>query len=60
MKTTHVQSLENRRSSLKQAIHHESIRPSPDFLKIARLKKQKLAIKDEINTIRTHPNSLAG
>lgn len=36
---------------LEQALEEQSNRPHPDEIKIASLKKQKLAIKDRIATL---------
>jgi len=44
----HIDSLEEKRLQLKGKIAEESAHPSLDFAKITELKKQKLAIKEEI------------
>jgi hypothetical protein len=45
---SHIQTLEYRRDSLKQAIKKELKSPSRDELKINALKKYSLRLKDEI------------
>ncbi len=54
-------SLENRIDSLKvkhatieSALESINSRPNPDEVELAELKKQKLAIKDELEKIKTH------
>ncbi|MCB2052693.1 MAG: YdcH family protein [Geminicoccaceae bacterium] len=44
----HVESLRSKHARLEQLIDDELHRPHPDDAKIARLKKEKLKIKDEI------------
>ncbi|MEX2643767.1 MAG: YdcH family protein [Acetobacterales bacterium] len=46
-------SLKAKHADLEQAIHDESIRPSPDELVVHQLKKQKLQIKDQIVNLQT-------
>ena len=43
-----IESLKSKHHALEVAIEEENARPHPDDLEIAKLKKQKLAIKDEI------------
>jgi hypothetical protein len=43
-----IEALKAKHRALEQAIDDENGRPRPDDLEIARLKKQKLMIKDEI------------
>jgi hypothetical protein len=45
---THLETLQQKHAALSYAVEEESRRPSPDFLKITSLKKQKLALKEEI------------
>ena len=40
--------LEDEHSQLEQALSEEEARPMPDSLRIASLKRKKLAIKDEL------------
>lgn len=44
----HVDSLRTKHARLEQQIHDEQIRPLPDPALLARLKKEKLRIKEEI------------
>lgn len=44
----HIYSLEEKRLQLKQRIAEESQHPSPDFNLIRNLKKQNLALKEEM------------
>jgi len=43
-----IHSLENEHTQLEQALAEEEARPMPDSLRIASLKRKKLAIKDEL------------
>lgn len=43
-----VKSLKGKHATLEQALLEETNRPLPDSMAIARLKRAKLAIKDEI------------
>jgi len=45
---THIDSLAEKRSHLKDRIAEESTRPFPDFVLITNLKKQNLALKEEM------------
>lgn len=45
---THIDSLAEKRAQLKQKIAEESARPAPDFVLITNLKKQNLALKEEM------------
>ena len=47
----HVTALESRHRELEQIIENESGQPRPDQSVIARLKKEKLRIKDELTQI---------
>jgi hypothetical protein len=46
--------LSSQRKALKQAIRDEEHRPHPDDLVLHDLKKQKLALKDQIHDIEQH------
>ena len=46
-----IVSLEARHHELEAAIHAENTRPHPDEDQIHTLKKEKLKIKDEINSL---------
>jgi hypothetical protein len=43
-----IESLKEKHQTLESAIETEHHRPHPDDIEIAALKKQKLALKDEI------------
>lgn len=44
----HIDSLAEKRSQIKQQIAEESAHPMPDLVRITRLKKQNLALKEEM------------
>lgn len=44
--------LEDRRQALDDLIRHEVTRPGSDDLRLATLKRRKLALKDEIESLR--------
>ena len=44
----HVDSLAEKRLQIKRKIAEESAHPSPDFVLITNLKKQNLALKEEM------------
>ncbi len=46
-----INALKAKHRALEAAIDEESARPHPDDVEIHRLKKQKLAIKDEIASL---------
>jgi uncharacterized protein len=48
MATAHFTSLKNRHAQLDAQIHAEERRPAPDISLLARLKKAKLRLKDEL------------
>lgn len=48
MQNAHVSALENKHAGLDARINEESQRPNPDMTILARLKKQKLKIKEAI------------
>ena len=47
----HIEALRAKHISLKEAIDSENQRPHPDDFRITELKRQKLAIKDEIASL---------
>lgn len=47
----HISNLNSKKATLEDEITFEMKRPLPDFMKISRLKKLKLAIKTEIEAI---------
>ncbi|MBA4747961.1 MAG: YdcH family protein [Sphingopyxis sp.] len=48
MASAHVTTLKSRHAELDARIHDEERRPSPDGTLLARLKKQKLRVKEEM------------
>jgi uncharacterized protein len=48
MASAHFTSLKSRHASLDARIHAEERRPSPDAPLLARLKKEKLRLKDKL------------
>ncbi len=48
---THLETLQHKHALLSEEVELEARRPSPDFMKITALKKQKLAIKEEIASL---------
>ena len=48
MHQAHVSALQTRHASLEERIAEESQRPMPDTATLARLKKEKLRIKEEL------------
>ena len=49
----HIEALRVKHVTLKQEIDEEIQRPHPDDLRITKLKRQKLRIKDEIASLET-------
>lgn len=50
MASAHFTSLKSRHAQLEAQIHVEERRPAPDTALLARLKKEKLRLKDELLT----------
>ncbi len=50
----HVTSLEQKHAYLEKAISEEIHRPVPDSVKLAKLKREKLRIKEEIGRFVSH------
>lgn len=48
-----ILSLKQKHASLETALDHEAGRPMPDAAAIAHLKREKLAIKDELQRLTT-------
>ena len=46
-----LQSLKSKHSQLDTELRKEQVRPQPDDLTINRLKREKLAVKDEISRL---------
>jgi hypothetical protein len=51
MDSTHISALHAKHAGLDERLKTESARPMPDSILIAMLKKQKLAIKEEIQNL---------
>lgn len=47
-----IRALEDRHASLEKEIASEDARPRPDDLALARLKREKLRLKEEIERLR--------
>lgn len=56
----HLAELERKHGDLQRAIDDAITHPSTDTLEIAKLKRRKLAIKDEIERIRSMQDSTTG
>lgn len=50
MEKAHLTALETKHDGLEARIDAEHLRPLPDDLTIARLKKEKLRLKDELRS----------
>jgi hypothetical protein len=50
MQNAHMESLSLKHASLDQRISEERLRPVPDTAALARLKKEKLRLKDELTS----------
>lgn len=48
MQSSHQAALQNKHATLDQRIAQETLRPLPDTMLIAELKKQKLKLKEEL------------
>ena len=51
MDSSHISALNAKHAGVDQRLRAESSRPMPDTLLVATLKKQKLAIKQEIQNL---------
>jgi hypothetical protein len=51
---TRVTALNSKHIYLEHAIDQEAHRPSPDYMRITEMKREKLRIKDEIVRIAEH------
>lgn len=49
---SHIQELADKHHKLDEQIHEELLRPLPDDLTLAELKKRKLRLKEEIERLR--------
>ena len=52
--TDHIEALQQQHAELETELEDENNRPMPDMGAVADLKRQKLAIKDEIVRISEH------
>ncbi|WP_367119612.1 YdcH family protein [Ponticaulis sp.] len=53
----HLQELSARHKKIDDALQEESKRPSSDSLKMSRMKREKLKLKEEIQSLRGDLNS---
>jgi hypothetical protein len=53
----HIATLRARHAALESALAKEERRPSPDEVVIARLKREKLRLKDEITALDRGPTT---
>ena len=51
MESSHISALSAKHAGLEERLKTESTRPMPDTVLVATLKKQKLAIKQEIHNL---------
>lgn len=51
MENTHISALMSKHADLDARINQENQRPQPDMATLARLKKEKLKLKEEISGI---------
>lgn len=57
----HIHALHEKHAQLETSIFDEQSRPMPDFAAISELKKRKLRIKEEIESLEaTHPKRAHG
>ena len=49
--SSHIYMLERKHAVLEQLIGEETLRPMPDFAKMAQFKKQKLRIKEQLHAL---------
>ena len=59
IKRARLESLQGRHAELEDIIHREATRPHPDELTLRRLKKQKLALRDEIASALSEEEALS-
>ncbi len=59
IKRARLESLQGKHADLEEIIHREATRPHPDELALRRLKKQKLALRDEIVGALTEEEALS-
>jgi hypothetical protein len=49
-----IEALKTRHADLEERIHKEAVRPNPDEAAVNTMKREKLRIKDEINSLSGH------
>ena len=50
----HILTLKTKHATLERALKQERLRPQPDTQQIAKLKREKLRLKDEIAKLALH------
>lgn len=48
---THVESLNKKHAEIEDVIAREELRPQPDNIRLKRLKKEKLHLKEELHRL---------
>lgn len=51
MENSHISALRAKHDALKAKIRHELTRPMPDAIQLAEMKKQKLRLKETLNSV---------
>lgn len=54
-KSDRIESLRRKHREIEEALHREETRPHPDDAMCHKLKREKLAIKDEMEKMNTAP-----
>jgi hypothetical protein len=47
--TNHLAALSAKHAQIEATLHQETLRPMPDTVRVARLKREKLRIKEEMS-----------
>ncbi|TFU02983.1 DUF465 domain-containing protein [Polymorphobacter arshaanensis] len=47
--TNHLAALSAKHAQIEASLHQETLRPMPDTVRVARLKREKLRIKEEMS-----------
>ena len=50
----HITTLKSKHATLERALKQEQLRPAPDPQQVAKLKREKLRLKDEIAKLALH------
>lgn len=50
----HVDNLAAKHTKIDESISAEQLRPAPDTMRLMQLKREKLRIKEEIRSLKTH------